>query len=301
MTYRSEDLLADVLSGYRLTASVFRHDDWCGRWQVNTSGSRRTMFHLIGRGACWLHLKGRGAPVALAGGDLVVFPHDAWHVLTPTPARPRSGATAFPAGDAEGPVTNLLCGYFDFGVARNPILEALPEMIHIRCEQTPAYARLESLARLILAEAEAGDDGQHLVLGRLADALFVMVLRAYVGEAKDRRGLLAALADARVSKALAAAHREPGRPWTVESLAHAAGMSRTAFSVTFGELVGEPPLRYLTALRMRRAAELLQDRGRSVAAVAEELGYETEAAFRRAFKRVQGVGPGAVRRGRNGY
>lgn len=298
MTFRSEDVLSDVLSGYRLAASVFHHDDWCGRWQVNISGSRRTTFHLIGRGACWLHLKGR-APIPLAGGDLVVFPHDAWHVLTPTPARPRSGATVFPAGEAEGPVANLLCGYFDFGVAaRNPILEALPEFIHIRGERTPAYARLESLARLILAEADAGDDGQHLVLGRLADALFVTVLRAYLHEARDQRGLLAALADPRISKALAAAHREPGRRWTVAALARVAAMSRTAFSVTFGKLLGEPPLRYLTDFRMRRAVELLRDRGRSVAVVAEELGYQTEAAFRRAFKRVQGVAPGAVRRGR---
>lgn len=296
MTDRLNDLLTDILSSYRLTARVHAHASYCGDWALNTSGFRRVTFHLLGRGSCWLHLRHATAPIRLHAGDFVMFPHDAWHVLAPTDSLEKAATQASPD---DGSATTVMCGYFDFGErGRNPIVEALPEVVLVRAEDTARHADLEQLARLMLTEADSDQIGAQHVLDRLSEALFVMVLRFHIERNTERRGLLAMMADPRLSKALAMAHHDPGRPWTVESLARAAGMSRTAFASRFNELVGEPPMEYLTRQRMRIADRLLRDPKRSVAWVAEQVGYATETAFRRAYKRVQGVGPGAVRRGR---
>ncbi|MEE4376883.1 MAG: AraC family transcriptional regulator [Candidatus Competibacteraceae bacterium] len=294
MTYRSDDLLTEVLSSYRLSARVFAHASYCGHWEINTAGRHKATFHLIGRGTCWLQRHEGETVIPLQAGDLVVFPHDAWHLLTACP-RPTE-TIGYPQSD-QGPATTVMCGYFDFGEqGRNPILESLPEVIIVRAEQTARYAKLEQLARLILMEADSEQIGSQLVLDTLAAALFVMILRFQLENSTDRHGLLAALADPQLAKALAAAHRAPGNAWTVEALAAVAGLSRTTFAIRFTELVGESPMQYLNAVRMRRANELLQNPRCSVAMIAEAVGYHTEAAFRRAYKRHYGIGPGAARR-----
>jgi transcriptional regulator GlxA family with amidase domain len=136
-----------------------------------------------------------------------------------------------------------------------------------------------------------------MVQNKLADSLFTMAVCEYVRSAGQPRGLLAALTDTRLSKALAAMHQRPGEDWTIQSLAQIAGMSRTAFAELFTETVGAPPIQYLAQWRATEARRLLKNRRFSVAAIAEMLGYRSEAAFRRFFKRVEGVGPGKVRAG----
>lgn len=288
------DVLSGLLVTLRLSATVFRHDDYCGPWALNTSGSKRVTLHIVGRGSGWLHLRHR-APMPVRAGDIIVFPHDAWHVLTAEPKLPKKVSNLSTAG--RGPSTTVLCGFFDFTVSgRNPILSALPEMILLRGEEVAGFTALESLVRLILSEAERPEPGRHAVVDRLCEVLFVMILRHHIARAQDRRGLLAALAEPRLAKALAAAHRDPGKRWRLETLAEVAGMSRTAFATTFRTLAGTSPMQYLAEWRMQRAAELLRERRESVAAIAERLGYDTEAAFRRAFRRIIGIPPGRVRR-----
>jgi AraC-like DNA-binding protein len=148
----------------------------------------------------------------------------------------------------------------------------------------------------MLAEYDAGSAGRQSVLDRLAEVMFVLVLRQHMQQGHEVKGFLAALRDAKIARALAALHREPGAPWQVEALAREAGMSRTVFAERFSHLLGQTPIQYLTAWRMQLAEDLLRDNRSSVAQVAERLGYQTEAAFRRAFKRVRLVSPGLVRR-----
>lgn len=288
-----DDLLASILNAYQMRSGVYGHPQFCGVWQFGTSGHKRAAFHFIGRGNCWLHTRVNPVPEPLHGGDLVVLPHDAWHLLT-AERELRGEEHLMPVAD-EGPFTTLVCGYFEFlSGKRNPIMDALPEVIVVRREQ--AGEHLESLGRLLLAEAPGDSLGTKIVLDKLADALFVMVIRHYVNRVADHQGLLAALADPRLRKVLSAMHREPAAPWTLQTLAHEGGMSRAAFAKRFSALVGTTPMEYLTRWRMTQAELLLRHPQASVASIAEEVGYETEAAFRKAYKRVHGVGPGAVRR-----
>lgn len=288
-----DDVLSSVMNAYQLRAGVYGHPTFCGAWQFGTSGNRRASFHLVGRGHCWLHTKLDSAPQPLQGGDLVIFPHDAWHLLSGD--KELRGQDNRPQMEGEGPFTTLVCGYFEFQAGnKNPILDALPEVIVVHRED--AGQRLETLGRLLLEEAQVEGIGTRTVLDKLADTLFVMVVRHHVSRVADQRGLLGALADARLRKAMAAMHRNPGAAWTLEGLAHEAGMSRAAFAQRFAELVGTTPIEYLTRWRMTEAELLLRNPQVSVAAAAEKAGYETEAAFRKAFKRIHGIGPGAIRR-----
>ena len=148
----------------------------------------------------------------------------------------------------------------------------------------------------MLVEYEAGAAGRQGVLDRFAEVLFVLVLRHYMQHAPELNGFLAVFKDERIVRALAALHRSPGTDWRVETLAREASMSRTVFAERFAGLVGQTPMQYLAKWRMHLADEMLQARGSSVAQVAERVGYQTEAAFRRAFRRMRGLGPGVVRR-----
>lgn len=277
------DIIRDLLSAYPLSAKVYPEVQYCGSWSLSTLGSRRCAFHLVARGTCWLHLQ-QGAPTRLEAGDLVMFPRDASHFLC---GSPQPVAAPFNGSDV-----SITCGYFEFGDARaNPILEALPDVLIVRAREEEDRRRIEGLVQLLSIET---DDG--MVLDKLAEVLCAMVLRAHLDSDDEKRGFLAALADARVGRALAAIHKEANRDWRLGTLAAVAGMSRTALAERFSQLVGVPPMHYVAAVRMRRAAALLKDPRNSVGAVAARLGYRSEAAFRRAFKRLEGCGPGARRR-----
>ncbi|MGC3872294.1 cupin domain-containing protein [Halomonas sp. GXIMD04776] len=290
MTYKSEnDLLSGILDSVQLEAEVFAYDDYCGAWQLDTAGGQKASFHLVGRGHCWLQLGNDRAPVPLQAGDLVLIPLGRWHLITPD-RDPSVGSDTS---------TTVLCGYFDFGERRyNPILDALPDYVLVPSEQEAETDTLGLCARLLLTEARGRAPGRQLMLNRLAESLFVTILRQVLGQAENPRGLLAALQDARLSRALAAVHRDPSQAWSIARMAAEAAMSRTTFSTTFHDIVGMPPMRYLMALRMHRAKRLLQESGASVAEVAAACGYDEPTSFRRAFSRFFGMGPGAVRRGR---
>lgn len=288
-----DDLLSSVLSAYQLRAGVYGLPQFCGAWQFGTSGHRRAAFHFVGSGDCWLHTRAGAPPEALSGGDLVVFPHDAWHLLAGTPTL--DGEENRPVMEGEGPFTTLVCGYFEFQAGdKNPVLDALPELIIV--PRGVGGPHLEAIGRMLIDEAGSDGLGTRTVLDKLADTLFVMVVRHHVQSLQDHRGVLAALADPRLRKALGAMHRDSAQGWTLESLAQTAGMSRASFAQRFHDLVGTTPIEYLTRWRMTQAELMLRNPQVSVASAAERVGYETEAAFRRAFKRVHGVGPGSIRR-----
>jgi len=289
------DLLSDVLQTLRLRGRIFKQGSYCGDWALDAAGATGTVFHLIGRGQAWLHRKGVREPLIVRGGDLVMFPKAEWHQLSGTPQR-QPGMRAGTQGG--GPFTTVLCGRVDLEAGgANPVLHALPPVIVVRSEDHDTSAELHALARLMLVEYEAGGAGRQGVLDRLAETMFVLVLRHHMTHTSEMKGFLGALKDERVARALAGLHREPGEDWRVDRLARRAGMSRTVFAERFAKLLGRTPMQYLAAWRMHLADEMLRARQSSVAQIAERLGYQTEAAFRRAFRRVRGVAPGEVRRG----
>jgi AraC family transcriptional regulator, activator of mtrCDE len=296
MSERSiNDLLSDFLIQSRVRASVFASPSVCGAWRVNTTGMHRLGFHLVARGTCWLHMRGFAAPEALRAGDLLVVPGDQWHVLSPEVQL--DGEDMLLPGGGTGPRTDLICGSISFPDSMaEALLNSLPQLVLLRTGEGEADSRLETLARLMAAEARSEDSGRQVVLDRLADVVLVMVLRHVMQRGLVRSGLFAALADPRLSRALAALHAEPGAAWTLAGLAEFAGMARTAFAQRFAAIMGDTPMSYVAAWRMQQAERLLRNRSLSVAQVAEQLGYSTEAAFRRAFKRIRGIGPGEVRR-----
>lgn len=292
------DALSRALEDFALQASVFLHADFCGAWAVDTSGDSRATFHMVAGGTCWLHQGAEREPIALGSGDLVVFPHDAVHTLTdsptpPPPSLPRNQ----PCTGAVGAPTTLICGYFDFGERRwNPLLDALPEMILVRSEDIAHTQAMEGLIRFLIYESEQHQTGGAAVVNKLAEVLFIHVLRCYLHSTRSRRGYLAALADRHVGHALALMHSEPGRPWRLAQLAELVGLSRSAFAQRFAQLVGETPMHYLSRWRMQQAYRALTRGDASVGQVARDYGYASEASFGKAFKQVMGLGPGEVRR-----
>lgn len=287
------DLISDVLAAFGFHAHVYSSPQVCGPWQINTTGQHRASFHLIARGACWLHMRQR-EPEALRSGDLVVFPSDAWHVISGEPALADDADITRIYQDHPGPRTQLVCGYFEFAHGYdNPLLNSLPECIVIRGDSDAA--RVNVIVDLLSDESARDLPGRQVVLDKLSDALFVTVLRHHLLQSKPTSGWLAAAADPDIGRALAAVHREPGRPWQLVDLAQRAGLSRTVFAERFARLLEQSPMAYLTAWRMRVSQRLLADPTMTVETISERMGYDTTAAFRRAFKRVVGKPPGAFR------
>ncbi len=279
MTERTySDLISVLLDTSRLKATVSANPRTGGDWLLSASAQSPT-FHLLVRGRCWLHLNS-DPPLELSAGDLVVILRGQRYLLAAGPeVRGRETRLPEPIG---GRVTELICGRFDFGdVLVGEILDDLPDLLMVRSDSM----RLDGLARLLAAEAASDAPGRQLAMDRLSDLLFIAVIRHLMERGAISRGLLAALGDARISRALAAMHGDPAEPWTLQSLADIAGMSRTVFAQRFRSLMGTTPLRWLTRLRMDKAEGLLAIGDRPVGSVAMDVGYESEAAFRRALKR----------------
>jgi len=305
----SGDVLASVMDAVRLRSRVFCRSELKAPWGLSLPRSDYAHFHVIERGGAWLRVE-RQDPVALAGGDLVVVPHGSGHTLTDSPTtkarplaemagrRPSEGGCVIMRGGGGGAETQLVCGSFRFERrGAHPLVELLPPLIHLRPAETPATEWLEATVRFLAWETREARPGTEAIVSRLTDVVFVQVLRAWIESLPEGRGgWMGALRDPRVGTALALVHRAPERDWTNASLAEAVGMSRSRFAARFTTLVGEPPLAYVSRWRLETAAGLLQDGTLGLGEVASRVGYESEAAFSKAFRRRVGAPPGAYRR-----
>jgi len=296
MYLNSPDALSSVLSRLQLNAEVYSDGDFCGTWGVDTSGSRRIPFHLIGRGEAWLHVEGQTAQM-LSSGDLVIFPRDSQHVIANSSEIPASELINAVIAVDQGPITNMVCGFFEFkNKSAWPLLDSLAPVIVIDLSDMSMSSTIRGLIDLMVAELNRRAPGFYAVINQLAYLLFVQVLRQQIEQGKVDSGLLAALFDSKISKALSAIHNHPAQRWTLESLAAEAAMGRSSFARHFNELTGIPPMQYLTSWRMQEAKTLLTTTALSLSHIAEQCGYESEAAFRKAFKKMIGTPPGEVRR-----
>lgn len=268
--------------------------------------SQLAHFGVVSRGNCSLTVEGILDPLSLTGGDCFLLAPGSAYVLSDNPrTRPRSFCEVLPRDNTHvihygggGAATTIISGWFRFSVTTVKFLNRLlPKLILVKADQAQSLA-LHTTLRLLAAEMTDASPGSDVVLNRLADILFIQCVRAHISSSSDtcKSGWLRAIFDPQIGAALKAMHERVDAPWSVKSLATAAGMSRSSFAQRFKDVVGETPLEYLTNWRMHKAIGLLQQGERKLIEVAKSTGYDTDAAFSKAFKRVMGVAPKAYRR-----
>lgn len=309
------DVIGEILEAVHLRTAIFGKLELGAPWRLRIPEREYLSFYVVARGSAWLDIpntRAHGAlEIPLSTGDAVLLPHGSGHELRDvdrSDAVPQSfDYTACPRAlnapaarlGGDGPVTSIIAGHFTLGSApRNALLASLPPAIHLPAGAVSASPQLAGLVPLILSEAAAPGAGGSIVLARLADLLLVHALRLWISTAGQSACGLRAVTDPAIGAALRVMHARPSEAWTVERLASSVSMSRSAFAARFTQLVGEPPLQYLARWRMTVAAQRLrEDDDAVIADVAQAVGYANPVAFSKAFARMQGVGPGAFRRG----
>ena len=301
-------------NAYRAASTQFRRMKYPSREPGHVVRGRLVPFHIVAAGSCWLEVEGEPSGVQLAAGDLVVLPQEHAHVLRDALTSRAIGlldlvkaSPPSPNGELNalgvGLTTRLVCGAMPFDNARtNPLLAALPPLIYVKGSEEGGAPWLRLTVQHAIDELASDRPGAEAVVGRLADILFIGAIRSYLEEslASAESGWLASVRDQQIGRAIALLHRDPARPWTVEMLADQVALSRSALASKFTRLVGEPPLRYLTRVRLDAAARRLRDTKDNLSVVAVAAGYESLAAFTRAFERHVGVSPGEYRRAQEG-
>jgi AraC-like DNA-binding protein len=314
------DALSEVLRVVRLNSAVFFNARFSAPWcfsspdassvmhTLQPGAERLVIFHLLTEGQCRMEVEG-SPPATLQAGDVIVFPHGDAHLMSSAPdvapAPPADLVALLRRGPREvrfgggGEMTRFICGYLscDPRLCR-PILTALPRVltVNVRSNDDPGW--LELSIRYAVAEAAAARPGGAGVLAKLSEVLFVETLRRYMAQLPpEQTGWLAGVRDRVVGKALALMHGQPADPWTVESLARECGISRSVLAERFTHFVGQSPMHYLGRWRMALAAGMLRSSSSNITRVAKDVGYETDPAFTRAFRREFGMPPAAWRTG----
>jgi AraC-like DNA-binding protein len=301
------DIVADVVATTRRGSLMYARNRFHAPWGAAFPAGNLASFHVITAGVCWLTVDGAD-PVQLTRGDVVLIPSGAAHELADTPGRParpmpeiagRMLDDGAPPSDilieGDGPATVWICGGYRLAAgARHPLTSVLPDVVVI----TAAEARgtgLGAAVDLIAAEVDGTGPGAPAVMASLVDLLLVYLLRTwFAGHHDDAWGR--ALSDPAVGTALSLIHADPGRAWTLDTLARATSTPRATLTRRFAALTGQSPMAYLTAWRMSLAARRLRDGDATVRQIAKEIGYDSEFAFARAFKRATGSAPGQYRK-----
>lgn len=313
------DVLSEVLRVVKLRGALFYNGEFSSPWCVNASSARALashfapgakhviIFHLLTEGRAFVELN-NGERVTMNAGDLVMIPHGNPHVMG-------NGGSVKAVNDSEqlgeilerglklwrmgggGEVTKFVCGYMACDPELSKVfLSGLPPVFTVSIRNDAAGRWLENSIRFSVDQADPVNAGGEAVLSKLSEVLFIETLRAYITHLPSgHTGWLAGTRDEEVSKALAFMHQRPAQPWTLASLAKEAGISRSALAERFRHYLDETPMAYLTRWRLQLGAQMLGTTNHSVAQVADEVGYESEASFNRAFKREFGVPPARYR------
>jgi AraC-like DNA-binding protein len=318
------DTLSDVLKAVRLTGAAYFDIAAQEPWSVHSparevilprilpGADRLIAYHVVTSGRCYAGLVG-GEAVLLEAGEVVMFTNADPHVMSSSAGMRAEPATAEMVDIADAgllpfhinlmsggaPTARLVCGYLACDAKPfNPLLEALPPMLKCGDPQRNDNGWLGQFIHFAVAEAAEKRAGSESVLTKLSELMFIDVIRRYI-EAQPRKdsGWLAGLRDPAVGKALSLIHARPSFNWTIEGLARQCGTSRTVMAERFVQFTGSPPMHYLAKWRMQVASEMLQRGNTNMATIAAEIGYESEAAFSRAFKKMMGVPPSAWRQG----
>ncbi len=313
------DVLSDMLRVVRLTGSIFLKASFGAPFAVQTegrktiasllsaSGGHVTVFHLVAEGCCALDLPEHGR-TELQRGDAILLPFGDEHMFSNGDAAPIGAHQLIEKQTIEGVITTLqhgdgpermtlVCGFVQSGdLFFNPVFRHLPPLLVEHTAAEPVTSHLASSVRHLLTEVEQLRPGSREMLSRTMEMLFIEMLRRYIGRLPaDAVGWLGALKDPIVGRVLQLIHSRPLHDWTVEDLAYRCGTSRSVLAERFKAILGQPPMQYVTGWRLQLATAMLHDQDRSIAEIAAAIGYESEAAFSRAFKRHLGLPPGAWR------
>lgn len=302
-----QDVFSDVFSTLRLHSNLYFRAQFNGRFSVEVPREHRTVrFHLVLKGNCYLHVPGQ-EPVPISKGDLALIPNGGSQILSAAPyLTPLPLATILAAAPPENgmldygeglPGVNLLCGYCSFDNAiDHPVLTALPALLLLRPQELQNTPSIVTVLNLLSQEAEQEEPGMTEILSRLLEIIFIQaVCRTSQHQTDIKQGFIAALRDQKIAKALNAIHNQPQDSWTINSLAQQAGMSRARFAERFAELVGIPPIGYLTQWRLIKSRALLSTTSLDLEEIANRCGYRSASAFSRRFKEEFTIGPGAYR------
>ena len=315
------DALSDVLRVARLTGGVFLHAEFSAPWCLAArvprehcgpalgAASHLMPYHYVVEGELRIRVDG-GDEILLRAGELVLLPHNAPHLMgSALDLPPTSGRDVVKPPDEKGGLysmrlggggarTLMICGFLGCdGAEHNPVISTLPSALKLSLEPGGAAEWIRSTFQYAAGEVAAGRPGSETVLAKLSELLFVEAVRRYAEALPEgQTGWLAGLRDPYVARALAVIHGDVARPWTVEDLGREAGLSRSALADRFIRLIGIPPMHYVANWRMQVASQRLRDPNASLAQIAEIVGYESEAAFSRAFKKAVGTSPATWRR-----
>ena len=328
----TQDLLSDVLRAVRLRGAVFFDVSGSSDWAAEAPPGKELApllmpgvdhvmeYHAVAQGSCWAGILG-GPAVQLHAGDVVLFPHGDAHVVSSAPGMrgnrdevnqiadvkvdrlPMQLAYSgqgllYPKPEDAGADVTIVCGFLGCDVHPfNPLIAALPRMLHLRASDDDGW--LAGFARQAVTESRAHRPGGEAMLTRMSEMMFVNAVRRYASQLSEQSaGWLAGLNDRFVGRALALMHEQPAQPWTVDEIGRRVGLSRSTLHERFVQLIGVPPMQYLAQWRMQAAARMLLETRSTVASIALDVGYDSEAAFARAFKRAVGKPPAAWRRDR---
>ena len=309
------DALSDVLSTVHFKGTIFCQAEFTAPWGLSSGNfPGHTGFLMMVRGSCLMEVPGKPA-LALAAGDLLLAPKGHGYTIkdaeSSTAITMEDAFNQFCTGSSQnkqiklgggGTAATIIMGCFEFDTsADNPLINALPEILFVKAEQLSSEPWLETTFRFLAAETASDKQGSAIVVSRLTDLLFIQAIRAHISQVKEcptTPGWLRAIGDAQIGQALNLIHEKSEAPWTVASLAAAVNMSRSSFASRFAELLGVGPLEYITSWRMQKAQELLRQNNMSLGDISVMSGYQSEPAFRKAFKRVIGEAPGHFRKSR---
>jgi len=298
------DALSDVLDSLKLKGVVYQKIRFTAPWGVAIAQDQYSQFWRLLKGTCYVSIPGEEI-IKMNEGDFILVPHGAAHRILGHPNNAsvpsaqyvkalQNGQPLFQGNDEE---TLLIGGHFEFtSPVLHPFIQSLPKVIKINSHQNEIRLWLEQSAAFMNEELSTGRAGSSVILGRLAEVIFILIIRAYIEEAEVGRGFLRAIKDPKISTSLNYMHTAPEKEWTLEQLAAAAGMSRSLYCKEFKRLLGETPLVYLTNWRILKSKEFLLENKENISEIAEKVGYQSEAAFNRLFKSKVGETPASYRR-----
>ena len=298
------DALSSILEVVKLKSAVYFKSDFSSPWGMEVSKGPYAQFHMIVKGKCTLNIKGEKT-VELYAGDIVIFPFGKEHWLADSPNSTRINGQKIvesiwnnnPIFKGDHFATKMICGHFEFDRSiEHLFMKSLPQFIHISDMDRKEFSWLENISNLLIQESGSNQLGNAITVNRLAEVLFIHSIRAYILQNNDTIGLFAALKNSKLSNVLSQIHNAPEFHWNLENLAKEAGMSRTLFANKFKEIVGETPLHYITNWRILKAKQFLKESSVSISEVAEKVGYSSEAAFNRVFKKKVRKTPAVYRR-----
>ena len=297
------DGLSAVLDQIRLNSVIYFKSAFAPDWGMDVPQGPVAQFHIVAKGECCFKCAGE-EPKKLTAGDILIFPNGTAHWLAHTANANKINGQEVVSSIQQGKsifegshtATTLICGHFEFDRSvAHPFLDSLPDIIHINNIEETEFSWILNIANLLITETETDTTGSKVIVERLAEALFISVVRFYIAR-HHNQPFLAALYDQKISTTLQLIHAYPEKDWSLENLSKEAGMSRTSFANHFRNKVGQTPMHYLTNWRMLIARRILEGSEEPIADVAGKVGYGSEPAFNRAFKKVVKQTPARFRR-----